>query len=261
MPDTPTTPSIYTVEPGDTLAHIATAEGVSLAQLLAANPQIANPNLIMVGQLIKIPSVNRPPVVLPVLPGQPTAYYGQHPAPGTVSSHSDMPVHPPLTNAPGARDPEVYAQLINQFAVGHNPRYQPDGSTYCNIFVWDVTRAMGAEIPHWVNKTGDIAKPGAAGAWPILINASITWMHKFGVTQHGWKKVTEAAAQKAANAGKLAVALWYNPVGTHGHTAIVRPGELTALGAATAQAGAVNFNNRHRVDGFRKAIPDFFIHD
>jgi spore coat assembly protein SafA len=46
----------YTVRRGDTLSAIAQQHGVSLAALIAANPQIANPDLIFAGQQIKLPS-------------------------------------------------------------------------------------------------------------------------------------------------------------------------------------------------------------
>ncbi|MFC4728142.1 glycoside hydrolase family protein [Coralloluteibacterium thermophilus] len=48
--------STYTVRPGDTLSGIAAAHGVTLQALLAANPEIANPDLIQVGQVIRIPA-------------------------------------------------------------------------------------------------------------------------------------------------------------------------------------------------------------
>jgi len=47
--------SNYTVKSGDTLWDIAKAHGVSLQSLIAANPQISNPNLIYPGQKINIP--------------------------------------------------------------------------------------------------------------------------------------------------------------------------------------------------------------
>jgi len=46
----------YTVVSGDTLGSIAANAGVSLAALEAANPQITNPDLIYVGQVINLSS-------------------------------------------------------------------------------------------------------------------------------------------------------------------------------------------------------------
>ena len=47
--------STYTVVSGDTLWNIALKFNVVFEDLLKANPQIANPNLIYAGQLINIP--------------------------------------------------------------------------------------------------------------------------------------------------------------------------------------------------------------
>lgn len=46
---------MYKVKAGDTLGKIATSYHITLKELLAANPQIKNPDLIHVGDLIKIP--------------------------------------------------------------------------------------------------------------------------------------------------------------------------------------------------------------
>jgi GH25 family lysozyme M1 (1,4-beta-N-acetylmuramidase)/LysM repeat protein len=45
----------YVVKGGDTLSAIAAGHGVSLQALEAANPQVTNPNVIYVGQVIHIP--------------------------------------------------------------------------------------------------------------------------------------------------------------------------------------------------------------
>lgn len=49
------TPILYTIRSGDTLSKIAAANGLTLDELLAANPEITNPNRITVGQQIVIP--------------------------------------------------------------------------------------------------------------------------------------------------------------------------------------------------------------
>lgn len=52
---TPCVEEEYVVKPGDTLFTIATAKGVSVQMILAINPQITNPDVLTVGQVIKIP--------------------------------------------------------------------------------------------------------------------------------------------------------------------------------------------------------------
>mgnify|MGYP000851220236 FL=1 len=50
----------YTVQPGDSMFSIAQRFGVSLNALIAANPQIPNPNLIFPGQVVCVPT-GQPP--------------------------------------------------------------------------------------------------------------------------------------------------------------------------------------------------------
>lgn len=54
-PDAPGGAGTYTVKRGDTLWDIARRHGVSLPDLVAANPQIADPDLIRPGQQIRLP--------------------------------------------------------------------------------------------------------------------------------------------------------------------------------------------------------------
>ena len=46
----------YTIKAGDTLSKIATRNGLTLAQLLQANPQITNPDRINVGDVVNLPN-------------------------------------------------------------------------------------------------------------------------------------------------------------------------------------------------------------
>lgn len=50
----------YTVQHGDTLSQIASRNGVSVHDLLSANPQIRNPDVIYPGQSIAIPGGSKP---------------------------------------------------------------------------------------------------------------------------------------------------------------------------------------------------------
>lgn len=54
---------IHIVKPGETLAVIAKNYRRSLKQLLAANPSIANPNIIYPGQRIRIPGLPNPDTI------------------------------------------------------------------------------------------------------------------------------------------------------------------------------------------------------
>lgn len=49
------TPTVYVVASGDTLSKIAASFGITVEELLAANPQITDPNKIQIGDQIVIP--------------------------------------------------------------------------------------------------------------------------------------------------------------------------------------------------------------
>jgi hypothetical protein len=55
------TPLLYTIKKNETLLKIATAHGVTLEELMAANPQIKNPDKIAEGQQITIPTPSEAP--------------------------------------------------------------------------------------------------------------------------------------------------------------------------------------------------------
>ncbi len=185
-------------------------------------------------------------------------YDGSRPAPGTTNTDAWIPVDAPVKGDPAHRSAADYNNVINQFAVGSNPRYTPrGGNTYCNIFVWDVTRAMGAEIPHWVDANGAPTRVG--GGRELNANATSDWLHQHGA-QHGWRKVSAAEAQRLANEGHPAVASWKNPGGI-GHIAMVRPGEINANGPTIAQAGARNINNTHVRNTFGNAPVEYWVND
>jgi LysM repeat protein len=190
----------------------------------------------------------------------PGNYDGTRPAEGTTNTQAWIPVDAPVQSQPGERSRARYDQVLNQFGVGSNPRYRPrSGNTYCNIFSWDATRAMGAEIPHWVDQNGNAARVGAAGAWEMGANDTNRWLNNQGA-DNGWRQVNASEAQAHANTGGPSVVSWQNP-GAIGHIGMIRPGEDSGRGPALAQAGRTNFNNRNVADGFGRRQPEYWIHD
>lgn len=196
-------------------------------------------------------------------------YDGTKPADGTTTLNAAHPVTPALTGA-GPRSGALYDDVINQFAVDANPRYavrdsNGDGhlDTFCNIFVWDVTRAMGAEIPHWVNQAGAPGGPGMEGYRELNANGVCQWLEQHG-TQYGWREVSAEEAQRLANQGQPAVAAWDSRSSRAGHVAMVRPGEYNpATGPVIAQAGGTNFNRGTVAGGFgadKQAEIKYYVH-
>ncbi len=195
-------------------------------------------------------------------------YDGTRPAPGTTNTNAARPVDAPLKGDPNHRTPETYNNVINQFAVAHNPRYairdsSGDGikDTFCNIFVWDVTRAMGAEIPHWVDKrTGQPTTVyNYSQSRELDANATMDWLRQHGA-QYGWRQVSAEEAQRLANQGHPTMVGWKNPRGI-GHVAIVRPGNINERGPAIAQAGATNVNYAHVRDTFGNVPVEYWVND
>ncbi len=153
-----------------------------------------------------------------------TNVFGKNSISGMPLAQS-RPANPPLKSDASNRSAPMYNAVIDQFQVETNGRYQPgkSGGTYCNIFCWDVTKAMGAEIPYYTDfKTGDILHyPDTKGANYMNANEMHGWLLEHG-PRYGWHEVTAEQAQKMANAGHPAVTAYKNPDG-HGHMQMVRP--------------------------------------
>ena len=135
---------------------------------------------------------------------------------------------PAITSSQEDRNPELYRAVLDQFRVETAPRYRPgrDGFTYCNIFVVDVTRAMGVHLQQM----------GAT--------AMCNWLGTTG-KEHGWREVDAETAQRYANEGKPAV----TSAGSIGHVQMVAPSRDgkydPELGVAIAQAGRIVSNYTH----------------
>ena len=160
-----------------------------------------------------------------------------------------VPTNPPIRGDASCRSAGMLNQIIGQFDVESTARYTPHkygSDTYCNIFVWDVTSALGCEIPHWIDaETGAPRQyPDIKGAVELGANATYGWLNNHG-EEYGWHEVSAGEAQMYANKGYPAVTTWKNPGGGAGHVQIVRPAADGAYdasrGVAVAQAGGHNY--------------------
>lgn len=121
---------------------------------------------------------------------------GTTPHPAVTQRDLWKAVKAPLSSREGARSRERYEQVVAQFAVGHNPRYAEDapGKPRGHIFVWDVSRAMQCEIPHFV------------GAKELTLVQTCDWLRHEG-PMRGWLKIGTDDAFAMADKGLLVVAM------------------------------------------------------
>ena len=185
---------------------------------------------------------------------------------GYIPAAASIPTEPAITSDVYNRDNDLYRAVIDQFDVENSERYSTEkGSTYCNIFVWDVTSAMGAEIPHYYNaETGNPMTYSDAGANEMTANAMYKWLHQYG-EQHGWFEVSAEEAQTLANDGHPVVTALYKSSG-HGHVQVVCPskdGEYNEeLGVTIAQAGRNLHNYCYITDIYNASLSrvSYFAH-
>ncbi|MGY1458063.1 MULTISPECIES: LysM peptidoglycan-binding domain-containing protein [unclassified Luteimonas] len=112
-----------TVRSGDTLSGIAARNGVSLNALVAANPQIANPNLIHPGQTVHVPGGGGGQAPAPG-PGAPS------PAPGPTPPSGDAPTYAPYTVYSTGHQPAISVSHPDQMQPHHDYQTQVrDGQT------------------------------------------------------------------------------------------------------------------------------------
>lgn len=172
---------IYTVRPGDTMSGIAADHGVSLQELIRANPQVSNPNLIFVGQSIDIPYGA---TVTPTLPG---GFPG-----GGGASFDDLPPRPPSTINPRAPIDAVN-EVINPPRTGGTPTSSSGGSTppAGNVQLPPTTptpmAGQGGYITFSVQRPDGSFAPVTlffpANVWAALINSPMN--ARYGLSQPG----------------------------------------------------------------------------
>jgi hypothetical protein len=174
------------------------------------------------------------------------------------------PVELDLIFDASSRDPNTLLLAVTQFGVETHPRYQPlrnpaTGAlrqTWCNVYLWDVTRALDCEIPHWIDHDGEPCEMGQGTE--TTANAVCDWLQTLG-PQFGWVLTDHAGAVDYANQGMPAVVVWKNPTGASGHVAVVLPSPNPGV-ILSAQAGATNFVGKPYQNGFGDREVTFYRH-
>ncbi len=182
---------------------------------------------------------------------EPTAatefYDGETPADDVTSTDTWKAVQAPVQSKPRRRSARVLWTLLDQFAVAHNPRYRPATplEARAHIFLWDVSLAMGCEVPHF-----------RAGREMTLAH-TIDWVRREGPTL-GWQRAKADGALAAADRGELVVAL---PVDLKVRTlAIVRPGGAGDDGLPRVATAGPTRNNDASVRAALGDKVDYYFH-
>ena len=208
----------YTVVSGDTLWAIAQRHGISLQELIAANPQIANPDLIYPGQQINIPTKGAPlpEVVMP--PQMPPVMAGNYPPAGRPGDEyyrlpGVYPQHPMIGGS--ARPPAVDANGYGnwgQYDVGQLVRMIDDpnapwmnGSNASPERISQIIRYLNPGGPNDPNAPNSMRYQGPPegtcnafakdamylmnAPFPYHAASNAGWANNYSVTmQHDWLK-------------------------------------------------------------------------
>lgn len=171
------------------------------------------------------------------------------------------PTTAPITSGTEHRNAAALVRVVAQHDVEHHDRYRPGnpGPTWCNIFAWDVTRALGCEVPHWIRSKETNA------------NELVLWLeghlHNGGALQgpdHGWRPCDKPTARARALQGFPTLVTYSNPnPARSGHIAVVMPaGAPSGDDLQIAQAGASCFSYGPLASGFGPALPlKWWTHD
>ena len=177
---------------------------------------------------------------------------------GSIKDSPGKEIEPFKSNAEGQRGAAAYNEVLADLDVENRYRYQKrNGSTYCNIYVWDATKAMGCEIPHYYDpNTGKETASRVAGTYLEMSAGRMTkWLENFGA-ENGWIECDEATAIAMANKGMPTVAA----ATTTGHVAMVVPQNEGETGVMISQAGGSNFNHGSLKNGFGSYPVKYFYH-
>lgn len=175
-------------------------------------------------------------------------YDGETPAPELTDKETWRALVAPVQSKQRRRSARVLWTLLDQFAAGHNPRYQvnnPASEPRAHVFVWDVSRAMDCEIPH--NR----------GGREMTLAQTADWA-RYECEFRGWKRADPASAIAAADRGEMVIVVAKDP--RIRAIAVVRPGGAGDDGKArVASAGRPKGNDLGVVEAIGPDV-EFFVH-
>jgi hypothetical protein len=173
---------------------------------------------------------------------------GNTPAPGVTAKEPWKAITAPVQSREGRRSVELYTAVLDQFAVGVNPRYETDApdKPRGHIFLWDVTRALNVEVPHF------------AGTRELSLGQTCLWIRDQGPLR-GWYLVEIMRAMEAVEAGMPVVVIPKDP--RNNLLGLMRPGELAKdrkpfLSAAAKKRG----NNLTVQEAFGVHAVQYYFH-
>lgn len=191
----------YTVKAGDTLSKIASRNGLTLTQLLQANPQVFDPNKIKVGDALNLPNSNANDATQP-LPSNPVT-----PAPDPLEVSTDntrpLPSNPvPAVSAGALGDAlaEALGTLSAKYETGGrgpgtvstgagDPGGVSYGSYQMATKMGTVTRFVGQAGFRWARDFQGLA-PGTAQFTSVWKRIAAEQTAAFQNAQHSYIKQT-----------------------------------------------------------------------
>jgi murein DD-endopeptidase MepM/ murein hydrolase activator NlpD len=195
----------YTVKAGDTLSRIAARNGLTLAQILQANPQISDPNKIKVGDVLNLPNgagstdTTRP---LPPNPVEPTPT-SPEPLATSTDNTRPLPSNPIPAGSAGALG-EALAEALGELSAkyetgGRGPGTvstgsgDPGGVSYGSYQMatkmGTVARFVAQAGFQWANDFQNLT-PGTAQFTAVWKRIATQQMAEFQKAQHSYIKQT-----------------------------------------------------------------------
>jgi murein DD-endopeptidase MepM/ murein hydrolase activator NlpD len=236
----------YTIKAGDTLSRIAARNGLTLAQLLQANPQISDPNKISVGAVLNLPNSSSSTDATRPLPPKPVAA-PVTPDPLITSTDNTRPLPSnPVPAVPAGALGEALAEALGNLSAkyetgGRGPGTvstgvgDPGGVSYGSYQMatkmGTVTRFVGQAGFPWARDFQGLA-PGTAQFTAVWKRIATEQTADFQNAQHAYIKqthydllATKVATENAVDVNTRSRALqdviWSTAVQHGGATPIV----------------------------------------